>query len=42
MDSRACATVGREASEWIPVKGGLRQWFVIMALLFYVYLDSVT
>ena len=41
VDSRACVRVGNDASEWFPVKVGLRQGCVMSPWLFNVYMDDV-
>ena len=41
LDSRACAHVGNDASEWFPVNVGLRRGCVMSPWLFNVYMDDV-
>ena len=41
IDSRACAQVGNNVSEWFPVNVELRQSCVMSQWLFNVYMDGV-
>ena len=41
LDSRACARVRNDVSEWFPVNVGLRQSCLMSPWLLYVYMDGV-
>ena len=41
IGSKACVRVGNEASEWFPVRVGLRQGCVMSPWLFNLYIDGV-
>ena len=41
VGSKACVRVGNEASEWFPVRVGLRQGCVMSPWLFSLYIDGV-
>ena len=41
VNSRACVRVGKEVSEWFPVRVGLRQGCVMSPWLFNLFMDGV-